>query len=81
MKNNYFSQNITVFHGRSAPKEGYFVGHAALLSAFDLQLPLPDVLSIISHKHKHYTTPQWRIFTPRHPPEDTLMGHLTFALK
>ncbi|MBD1422555.1 Fic family protein [Sphingobacterium chuzhouense] len=81
MKNNCFSQNITVFHGRSAPEAGYLAGYAALLSAFDLQLPLPDVLSIISHKHKHYTTPQWRIFTPRYQPEDTLMGHLTFALK
>jgi len=39
------------------------------------------LLSIISHKHKQYKTSQWQVFTPRHKPEDTLIGHLTFALK
>lgn len=81
MENNNFSPSITIFHERSTPEEGHLVGYAALLNAFDLQVPLPDVLSIISHKHKQYTTPQWRVFTPRHRPDDTLMGHLTFAFK
>lgn len=81
MKNNYFSPSVTVFHERSTPEEGYLVGYAALAHAFDLQIQLPDILSIISHKHKQYSTAQWRVFTPRHRPEDTLMGHLTFALK
>lgn len=81
MENNNFSPSITVFHERSTPEEGHLVGYAALLNAFDLQVPLPDVLSIISHKHKQYTTPEWRVFTPRHRPDDTLMGHLTFAFK
>ena len=81
MKNNCFSPNITVFHERSTPEEGYLAGYAALLNAYDLQVPLPDLLSIISHKHKQYTGEQWRVFTPRHRPDDTLMGHLTFALK
>lgn len=81
MENNSFSPNITVFHERSAPEEGYLVGYAALLHALKLQVPLPDILSIISHKHKQYSTAQWHVFTPRHRPEDTLMGHLTFALK
>lgn len=81
MKNNRFSPNITVFHERSTPEQGYLVGYAALLHAYDLQVPLPDLLSIISHKHKQYVTPHWRVFTPRHRPNDTLMGHLTFAFK
>lgn len=81
MENNHFSPSITVFHERSTPEEGYLTGYAALMHAYDLQAPLPDLLSIISHKHKQYTTPEWRVFTPRHRPEDTLMGHLTFAYK
>ena len=81
MKNNEFSPNVTVFHERLTPEEGYLVGYAALLNAYDLQVPLPDLLSIISHKHKQYTTEQWRVFTPRHRPDDTLIGHLTFAFK
>jgi hypothetical protein len=81
MKNNYFSQPVTVFHERTTPEEGFLVGYAALMNAYNLHTPVPDVLSIISHKHKQYTTPEWRVFTPRHRPDDTLMGHLTFAFK
>ena len=81
MENNRFSRVITVFHERTAPEEGYLAGYGALLNAYDLQSPIPDVFSIISHKHKQYTTAGWRVFTPRHRPEDTLSGHLTFAFK
>ncbi|MBX2965695.1 MAG: Fic family protein [Cyclobacteriaceae bacterium] len=80
-KNNYFSRIITVFHERTAPEEGYLVGYGALLQFYELAVPLPDRLAIISRKHKHYETEMWKVFTPRHKPEDTLMGHLTFALK
>src|SRR5690606_3559388 len=81
MKNNEFSPNVAVFHERLTPEEGFLAGYAALINAYDLQVPLPDVLSIISHKHKQYTTEQWRVFTPRHRPDDTLTRHLTFAFK
>ncbi len=81
MKNNNFSQRITVFHERAAPEEGYLVGYGAIHKAFDLQVPLPDILALISQKHKQYKTGEWIVFTPRHMPEDTLMEHLTFALK
>lgn len=56
-------------------------GYAALMNRYELQTPVPDVLSIISRKHKQYQTEEWLVFTPRHMPKDTLMGHLTFALK
>ena len=81
MKNNEFSQVITAFHGRTAPEEGNIIGYGALISALELKVPLPDILALISKKHKQYTTDQWRVFTPRHFPDDTLKGHLTFALK
>jgi hypothetical protein len=81
MVNNHFAQLITVFHDRVVPEEGYLVGYGALHKAYDLEAPLPDVLSIISQKHKHYKTKEWLVFTPRYMPEDTLMGQLTFALK
>lgn len=57
------------------------VGYAALISNYDLKVPLPDLLCAIGEKHKKYEKGQWRVFTPRHKPEDTLYGHLTFALK
>ena len=42
---------------------------------------MPDLLSIISPKHRKYGNDEWQVFTPRHQPQDTLYGHLTFALK
>lgn len=81
MKTNKFSELITVFQERGAPEEGYLVGYGAIHRAYGLRAPLPDILALISQKHKQYTTEEWMIFTPRYMPEDTLMGHLTFALK
>lgn len=81
MESNRFSQLVSVFHERIPPEEGHIVGYAALMNRYGLQIPVPDMLSIISHKHKQYQSDEWRVFTPRHMPEDTLLGHLTFALK
>lgn len=57
------------------------VGYAALIERYKLQVPLPSTLAVISEKHRKYTTDRWQVFTPRYAPEDTLKGHLTFALK
>jgi hypothetical protein len=81
MENNRFSHIITVFHGRRVPEEGYLVGYGSLIEFYDLQVPLPDRLAMISKKHKHYETDEWIILTPRYMPEGSLMGTLTFALK
>lgn len=78
---NHFSHLVTVFHGRTTPEEGYLAGYAAIIKTFDLQVVLPDTLALISKKHKQYKTNEWLVFTPRYMPEDTLSGHLTFALK
>ncbi len=81
MKNNQFSEIITVFQGRTTPEEGFSVGYGALLKQYDLQVPIPNQLALISKKHKQYETAGWLVFTSRHQPEDSLAGHLTFALK
>lgn len=57
------------------------VGYAALLEKFELRVPIPDVLSAIGEKHKLYENDRWRVFTPRHEPEDSIYGHLIFALR
>ena len=46
-----------------------------------LPVPAPDYLCAIGTKHKRVEKGRWRIFTPRHKPEDSLYGHLKFALK
>ncbi|HTE24096.1 Fic family protein [Flavitalea sp.] len=81
MPDNNFSQLISVFHGKTAPEQGYLVGYGAILRYYDLRIPLPEILALISLKHKQYKTEDWMVFTPRHMPEDSLAEHLTFALK
>jgi len=44
-------------------------------------MPLTSRLALISEKHRQYQTSEWLVYTTRHKPEDSLYGHLTFALK
>ena len=79
---NQNSGCLTVFHGFPVLEDGsYLAGYSALISVYDLKVPVPDYLCAIGPKHKKYDHGRWHIFTPRHKPEDTLFGHLTFALK
>ncbi|MDY0374816.1 MAG: Fic family protein [Desulfobacterium sp.] len=79
---NQNSRDITAFHGFSALEEGSsLAGYSALILAHDLKVPVPDYLCAIGTKHKRYDHERWHIFTPRHRPQDTLYGHLIFALK
>ncbi len=81
MNSNQFSVLISNFQGRQAPEEGYLVGYAAILNHYKLSVFPPDILCLISQKHKQYENSEWRVFTPRYMPEDNLNGHLVFALK
>ena len=63
------------------PEKAVPAGYAALILAFNIKVPRPITLSAISKRHRKYTKNGWNIFTPRHMPESTLYGHLTFALK
>ncbi len=79
---NRNSRTGTVFHDFSIPEKGSFLaGYSALIEAHHVKVPAPDTLCIIGTKHKKYVDDRWNVFTPRHRPEDTLYGHLTFALK
>ena len=77
-----FSQSLDVFHGRRLPEANCLLaGYAALINAYNLNVPLPDQCSVISTTHKRMIVDLWTIYSPRHQPEDSLRGHLTFALK
>ncbi len=76
------SHPVILFQGRSLPEsEMWLAGYSALIEVFDLKVPLPEKLAAISQRHKRYETGAWSIYTPRYKPEDTLVAHLTFALK
>jgi len=76
-----FSGPVTVFQEQRLPERARPAGYAALIDAYDLRAPLPRTLSAIGERHRITQRDGWRILTPRHAPQATLGGHLTFALK
>lgn len=76
-----FSGVGTIFHDRRLPEAGAPAGYAALIDAYHLSAPIPRTLSAIGTKHRILERDGWRLYTPRHAPEASLEGHLTFALK
>jgi len=81
MNNIQFSQEILVFHGRTAPETGFIAGYGALIQYYELNVPIPQKLALISKKNRNYNQPAWIVFGPKYNPADTLTGHLVFALK
>jgi Fic family protein len=81
MSNKRFSLQISIFHGIQAPEEGLLVGYGAIIEAYGLAMPIPGILALISTKNRKYSTDQWRVYTPRYEPKDTLYDQLVFALK
>lgn len=71
----------TTYRDLRLPERAIPVGYAALVDAYQLDVPLPRELCAIGPRHKVYDAEGWRIFTPRHEPTPTLEGHLVFALK
>ena len=61
MNNIQFSHVVSVFQDRVAPEDGYLAGYNALVQAYNLEIPKPDVLSLISHKHRQYRTAEWQV--------------------
>jgi hypothetical protein len=76
-----FSKGVSTFRGRTLPEEGYLVGYGAILQFYELAAPIPDRLALISKKHKQYEDKNWMVFTARYMPDDSISGHLIFALK
>ena len=47
----------------------------------DLRMPIPRTLALISTKNRRYEQEDWKVFTPKYRPDDTLYKQLIFALK
>lgn len=77
-----FSPTADVFHDLLLPEKGAsLAGYSAIMSAYKLDVPLPDWIAVISSRHKQYQKDSWMIFSVRHKPDDSLYAHLVFALK
>lgn len=81
-KNNRFSEKVTGFRKYTLPETGMkLAGYSALINRYDLEVPLPELLSAISEKHRSYTKGKWQVFRTVQEPDPTLLGHLTFAFR
>ena len=76
-----YSGPVTVFHGRHLPETATPAGYSALIDTFALTAPLPRTMLATGAHHRIEEDGGWRILTPRHAPQPTLEGHLTFASK
>ena len=70
-----------VLRDRMVPEAVRICGYAALVHAFDLDVPLPQVLSGSKATFATRTAQGWQLYYPRHLPEASFSGHLTFALR
>ncbi|MDP1747055.1 MAG: Fic family protein [Bacteroidota bacterium] len=80
-QNTSFSIKMPSFHGRLLPENGAIVGYAAIIETLKLPVPIPQTISLISEKNKKYEQQGWKVFTPKHKPEETLYKQLIFAIK
>lgn len=81
MKNKCISPQVTFFHGRQAPEEGFLEGYGAIIENFSLSVTLPAKLTLISQKKRKYETDGWMVFPPKYKTDNTLYRQLVFALK
>ncbi|MXX79242.1 MAG: Fic family protein [Gemmatimonadales bacterium] len=63
------------------PEPGQPAGYAALIARHDLEVPPPPRLAAIAKRHRPTSTREWMLLSPGHAPEESLRGHLEFALK
>jgi hypothetical protein len=77
-----FSHAVNIFHNRPLPEgEALLAGYSALIATYNLQVPVPELLSAISNKHKKYQIGGWMMFTPRHAPHDSLIWSPHLCIK
>ena len=75
------SQTALVFHGNTAPEPGTIPGYGAIIHHFELPVPMPDRISLISERNRKYVANGWTVFGQRYLPENSLYGNLRFAFR
>ena len=72
-----------IFREREVPADAELVGYAALVNAFGADAPLRSAACVRSRfsKTAREETSNWVLFEKRYRPEQSVAGHLTFALR
>ena len=61
-----------VFQAKIANEKGNIVGYAALIHCYQLAIPYPAKLAIVSVQNKKRNTTNWQIFPLKYQPQETL---------
>ena len=75
----YPSTKSSSILGRTLPKPSRPIGYAALIIAHNLNVPIPNRLSLINKNSKPLEL--WNYVKPEYLPKNSLFGHLKFAIK
>jgi hypothetical protein len=81
MKIKHFSQQLSIFHGRTVPEDGVIVGYGAIIEVFKLAVPIPNKLSFVSSKNRQFENDEWKVYPAIYLPDENLYKQLIFALK
>lgn len=78
-----FVKTPAIFQDETVPSGTKLVGLSALVQKFSVQAPLRNPSCLIPAQIKGHSKQQgiWKIFDAQYEPEDTLAGHLNFAMK
>lgn len=71
-KSAHFSHTALVFHGKQLPEEATVVGYSAIIHSKQIEIPLPNTISIISNQNKKYQQDHWNVFPKSYMPTDTI---------
>lgn len=66
---------------RALPEPGWPAGYAALLDHYELRVPPPPRLAVVTERHEPEPAPRWVVLPRRSRPDPTVEAHLEFALK
>ncbi|TVQ68349.1 MAG: Fic family protein [Balneolaceae bacterium] len=81
-KKHEFKGEVTGIRGFALPEdEMILAGYSALIYWYNLAVPLPGAMAAVSKKHRKYSQGRWNVFRANQKPDDSLFGHLVFALK
>lgn len=76
-----YGNSVKIFKSRPLPERGWLVGYAALIDQYNLELPLPPRLAIATERERPPSSTDWLLIRQSRRPENTLSGHLDFALR
>ena len=76
-----YGSPVKVLGSHPLPEPGWLVGYAALIARYGLRVPIPPHLAMATERDRPESQDDWLLIRQSRRPENTLAGHLDFALR